>query len=59
MKKKQNTTIEARDTDTICNNVDCEMINNLNFFYKPTNYYDSYDDFAEEFLKIMERIIFS
>ncbi|OUM62693.1 hypothetical protein PIROE2DRAFT_61725 [Piromyces sp. E2] len=49
---------EYGSNTSICESVDCEMLRDLQFFEKPINYYDSYDDFATEFLKIIDNYLY-
>ncbi|ORX49964.1 periplasmic binding protein-like II [Piromyces finnis] len=44
--------------NNVCKKVDCELISNLQFFNKPINYYDSYDDFSNEFLNIIDNYLY-
>jgi len=61
-KKEKSTTV---DDNSVCKSVDCKLISGLQFFNKPKNYYEtynektlSYDKFAEEYLKIIDDYLY-
>jgi len=57
--KKESRDTES-DTDTnVCDVVDCDMILNLQFYNKPINYYENFDDYANAFYEIIGDYFYS
>jgi len=56
--KTNSTEMPTNKNINVCDAVDCDFIYNLQFFNKPVNYYENYDEFVSEFNYYIDQYFF-